>query len=502
VTPTTDAAITTDTVADTTTTIAAAPILPSGEGPKLSFVVAELPTDGQLGDGVWFKGALYALAESTTDLYRTTDGFTWEHVPGLPEVTGDIRRSMLQTDGERLVNVVMPGDGGSAVNNDEGILVNTSTNGVDWISSTIKVPVPDGSNMAGSFRLAETFWISDNFAVGPKGTVLTATISLEFEGEGFANGLVDADEGVHVDVVELDLDRGIMIVAFHDEENNMEQIGELREIDLKGAGFSNAFSNLLDAMAADPDWARAVPGFIAQLSSEGPAGYASASVGYAWFSPDGVTWERIDSTGPLDGGEFAAITASGDGFVATASNPYKPGQLPPDLQYLTEGFDNSVVWQSADGTTWTAAPNLTSRHGTDDSMLAEWRGELIELVGWVQSINDDMQPTTLTQPQQALFDIPTRGMWLDVSDFGLIGTPSYGWRGPDATELLFSVDGTNWSRWEPTEFGTGGSHDSPGEHMGDVWVVGVGDDFVVLQHRLWNDETQSHKQTLWVGTFE
>lgn len=484
------------------TTVEATPILPPGEGPRLTFIQAELPTDGELEDGVWFKGAMYALEESTTDLYRTTDGFTWQHVSGLPDVTGNIRRSMLQTDGEHLVNVVMPGDGGSSIGNGGGIVVSTSTNGVDWVSSTITLPIPSGSSRAVAFRLDENFWISDNFAVGPKGIVVAATIAVEFDGSGFADGLVDPDDGIHVDVLDLDLDRGVLVVAFLDEENDMEQIGELREIDLKAAGYLSAFSNLLDSMSADPDWASAVPGFIAQLSGEMSTGYASVSVGFAWFSPDGVTWERIDSTGPLDGGEFAAIVATGDGFVATASNPYKPGQLPPDLRYLTEGFDNSVAWQSADGTTWTAAADLTSRHGTNDSMLAEWRGEVIELVGWVQSINDDIQPTTLTQPQQALFDIPTRGMWLDVSDFGLIGTPSYGWWGPDATELLFSVDGTNWSRWEPTEFGIGGSHDSPGEHMGDAWVVGAGDDFVVLQHRLWNDETQSHKQTLWVGTIE
>ena len=82
------------------------------------------------------------------------------------------------------------------------------------------------------------------------------------------------------------------------------------------------------------------------------------------------------------------------------------------------------------------------------------------------------------------------------------GTPGYGWSGPDATEVLFSVDGASWSRWEPNEFGLGGTRDFPEEHMGDVSVVGVGDDFVVLQHQIWGEETQSFTRTLWVGTIE
>jgi hypothetical protein len=499
VTPTTEAAITTETVAETTTTIAAAPILPSGEGPKLSFVQAELPTQGQLRDGVWFKGATYALAWSTTDLYRTTDGFTWEHVPGLPDVPWDVRRSMLQTDGERLVSVLMPADGARGIRDDAFIQISTSTNGVDWTSSTIKMPVPIGSNLAGEFQLGENFWISDNFAVGPKGIVVTATINLSFEGESFARDLVDPDEGIHPEVVDLDLDKGVMIVRFVNEETG-EQIGDLREIDLKAAGFSNSFSNLLDAMIADPDWAPLVDGFLAQLTIEDSVGYSTGSAGYAWFSPDGVTWERIESSGPLNGGEFAGIVAAENGFVATASSTYDPSGLPPDLRYLSEGFDNTVVWQSADGTTWTEAPGLTSGHGTQDTQLAEWQGELVELVGWVQSIDDDMRPRTLAGSQQVFSEIPTQGMWLNISDFGLIGTPSSGWWGPDATELLFSVDGTNWNRWEPSEFDIGGSHDSPGNHMGDVSVVGVGSDFVVLQHEVWDDETQNSIGTLWVGT--
>ena len=58
VSPTTEAATTTSTVAATSTTLATVPIVPPGEGPILSFVQAEAPTDGRLGSGVWFNGAL------------------------------------------------------------------------------------------------------------------------------------------------------------------------------------------------------------------------------------------------------------------------------------------------------------------------------------------------------------------------------------------------------------------------------------------------------------
>jgi hypothetical protein len=286
--------------------------------------------------------------------------------------------------------------------------------------------------------------------------------------------------GIHAtnSLVDLDLDRGVMIVQFLDENNDMEQIGDLREIDI-----SSAFSNLLDAMAADPNWERHPDGFLAQLTTEEATGFASASVGYAWFSSDGVTWRQVDGAGPLDGGEFAGILATPDGFVATASSTY-------------------VVWQSADGMTWTEATGLTSRGDVDTSRLVEWRGEVVEPVGvgTIRSIKDDTKVWALTDPPQRVFsDAPTRGLVLDISEFGLIGTPSYGWQGPDATEVLFSVDGTSWNRWEPTEFGIGGSHESSGGHSGDAWVVGVGKDFVVIQQREWNESSQTSAHSLWVG---
>lgn len=495
-TPTTEAPIAIGPAPETATTLATVPTVPPGEGPMLSFVQTEAPTDGDLRGGEWFKGALYVLSEGEEQtLFRTTDGFTWELVPGLPSTT-NVRHSMLQSDGDRLVLVMMPRDGNS-------ILVNSSSNGREWISSSIETPAPDGSNMAGEFGWDEGFFYSDNFAVGAKGIIVTATLSLSFEGDGIANGLVAPDEGIHVEVVDLDLDRGVMIVKFLDETNDMEQIGDLREFDLNALGFSRAFSNLIDAMNADPNWKSQVDGFLAQLTSEMSTGSAFASVGYAWFSPDGTTWETVSRGGPVDGGEFSSVLATSDGFVATANSPYRPGELPLGMRYLADGFDSTIVWESDDGTTWTEAAGLTSRHGTQPSELVEWKGAIVEHVGvgMVRSASDDTEVWTLASPQEWVFpDVPTDGMLLSITDFGLFGSPSYGWWGPDAKELLFSVDGTVWNRWEPTEFEIGGRRDEGGEHLGNAWVAGVGDNFVVLQHRQWDEATNTPLNSLWVGT--
>jgi len=510
--PTTEAAVTTDTVPATTTTLAAVPVVPPGEGSKLSFVQAEAPTDGWLygGEalsGEWFKGALYVVSFVPGDsqqLFRSTDGFTWELVPGLPEAS-DIQRTMLQTDGDRLVNVVMPskavGGDNRTYRSDAAIQVNTSTNGVDWTSSRITLPIPEEFNTAGTgspaAQLDNNTFFSDNFAVGPKGIVVTATINLRFVADGIAMGLVNTGEGIQAEVVDLDLEQGVIIVQLWDEENSAK-IGEPFEVDLEDTGFSGTFTNVLDSMATDPDWEPLIPGFLAQSTDFGDA---EAVVGYAWFSADGVTWKRVESAGPLDGGEFASIVATPDGFVATASSTYRPSGLPAELRDLSESFDSSVVWQSSDGTTWTEATGLTTRHGFDTSRLVQWQGELVEAVGTVWDIGGDTEVWTLTDPPQRLFSgVPTGGMRLEISEFGLIGSPSYGYAGPDATELLYSVDGTSWNRWGPAEFDIGGSRESQGEYAGDAWIVGVGSDFVVVQLREWDEASASLTGSLWVGT--
>jgi hypothetical protein len=201
-----------------------------------------------------------------------------------------------------------------------------------------------------------------------------------------------------------------MVVRFLDENNDMEQIGDDREIDLQDTGFSNAFSNLLDAMVSDPDWAPVVDRFITQLTSPFTDGYATVSVGYAWHSSDGETWNRITSKGPLDRGEFAAIMATPDGFIATATST------------RLGSFDSRRVWESDNGTNWTVATGLTSSHALDTS-LAELQGKPVELLYRSQR-GVDPQVLTLTVPQQELAsEIPGGGMVVEIGGLGLIGTP-------------------------------------------------------------------------------
>ena len=91
-------------------------------------------------------------------------------------------------------------------------------------------------------------------------------------------------------------------------------------------------------------------------------------------------------------------------------------------------------------------------------------------------------------------DIPTTGMRLEFSDLGLIGTPTYGWEEPVGTiEVLLSTDGTSWNRWKPSEFGQNAG-------WAEAWIVGIGDDFVVIQVHEWDASNENESYGLWVGT--
>lgn len=70
-------------------------------------------------------------------------------------------------------------------------------------------------------------------------------------------------------------------------------------------------------------------------------------------------------------------------------------------------------------------------------------------------------------------------------DFGLVGlVPDMG-GGAAPDEILFSADGTTWNRWNPTEFDP---------RAGRLHMVGVADDFVVLQ------QGGADTAFLWIGT--
>lgn len=74
-------------------------MLPPGEGPKLEFVQAESnPFSSSAPKGVWFQGAMYVASEG--QLLRTSDGFTWDVVPGYSPIgrSGDGDEDALLTD--------------------------------------------------------------------------------------------------------------------------------------------------------------------------------------------------------------------------------------------------------------------------------------------------------------------------------------------------------------------------------------------------------------------
>jgi hypothetical protein len=129
--------------------------------------------DSGLGDGDWFDGALYAT--SGDELFRSSDGFTWERVLGFPDVTNLVTRgAALKAGGDVVVySGIDRVDANRPVENrtwcvasGAALVVHTSVNGVDWETSRIDLPIPgrqstsktgrNGSRSASSSICAET----------------------------------------------------------------------------------------------------------------------------------------------------------------------------------------------------------------------------------------------------------------------------------------------------------------------------------------------------------
>ena len=424
----------------TATTEATVPVPPPGEGPKLEFVQTDAPRLFQ--DGVWFKGALYAISRGD-ELSRTVDGVTWDLLPGFP--AGDGRE--LKTDGVRLVSAAsaVPAIGSGCAGSDAFFEVNTSTNGVDWTSSKIPLPVAEEASVAGCFQ-ADV----GEMATGPQGIIVTGRLALVVGG-GFGSNLIDPDDGIHVETT-VDLDRGVIIAEFFNEPD-MEPTGEIVEISLDDAGFTELFSY----MEADPGWEPLIEPLLQSISKD-PEG--SVSRGLAWFSPDGKTWQALDAAGPLDGANGAGISeieATPDGFIATSG---------------------SRLWETTDGTAWTEGTLLPERDFWRLGPLAVWAGTPI-------SFSNQGVWTIEATPQELLPGIVRNDMDYWVGDFGLVGLVPEKGGGATADEILFSEDGTTWNRWNPPELDP---------EAGYLHMVGIADDFVVLQ--------QGHLDTavLWIGT--
>jgi hypothetical protein len=83
-------------------------------------------------------------------------------------------------------------------------------------------------------------------------------------------------------------------------------------------------------------------GYVA-VGTTGPAGRPTGSA--VWRSPDGARWTRIDGSAVLADGAMASVIAGGPGYLAVGANIES---------------SRALVWLSADGVTWTLAPDQAS----------------------------------------------------------------------------------------------------------------------------------------------
>ena len=132
-----------------------------------------------------------------------------------------------------------------------------------WTSSNTQLPVPAGPNVAGCFT-ADV----GEIAAGPQEIIVTGSVSLEVGG-GFGFDLIEPDDGIHVETT-VDLDRGVIIAEFFSEPD-MEPTGEIVEISLDDAGFTE----LIAYMAADPGWEPLIEPLLQEMTAgnDGPSVY-------------------------------------------------------------------------------------------------------------------------------------------------------------------------------------------------------------------------------------
>jgi hypothetical protein len=448
------------TVASTDTSLIASPALPPGEGPNLEFVKTNPPFgDGWTGEAVWFKGALYAVPRDSGDLFRSPDGENWELVPSFGSLGA--RGLDLLTDGETLLSFGLgdPGKGEQATQLDcartgSAIQVNTSSNGEDWTSSHIELPIPGSSNSAGCFNVYMGPYSAAT--VGPLGIMIAALVQGEIGMESVVE--VELGEEVMTSTREMSIEDGILFVTAQD--------GSVQTLDLDAKGYLADLEAFVGVAASDPTFS--------DLAINGSWGTGR---GYAWFSSDGQTWTELDATGPLDGGEIFSVVATDDSFVAIATGGGSPS--PP-------GLAQDMVWESTDGLQWIPRARADESGLTQDlsgAGLGVWNDTLVTATasGGVWSIEDD--PSQLI-PVDGTTSLSS--MWIGPLGFFAVGREQDG----GGTEVLFSSNGTEWNRYVPPEFG-------PAE--GTIYPVGIGDDFVVVKLIAWDGTAETAESGIWVG---
>ncbi len=284
---------------------------------------------------------------------------------------------------------------------------------------------------------------------GPQGIMITALI----QGAIVPERIFEAEFGLSIGG---NVDDGFMEAETDD--------GKVYEIDLEAAGYLDDIESWLSVASDDPN--------VAERAFSGDWGFGK---GYGWFSPDGQTWSQLDTSGPLDGGEIAAVVATPSGFVATSTSFGIPRPT---------GLAEMFLWETTDGTTWIQKSSLSDSHLlTDDRINGEivpvsdpyglgvWDERLVAATrGGVWTIEDTPQELIGSDGMSG-FDV------IQIGELGLVGRRSENYGCIDeeeggGAEILFSANGTTWNRWTPPEFGP---------EFWEFRVVGIGDDFVVLR---------------------
>jgi len=200
------------------------------------------------------------------------------------------------------------------------------------------------------------------------------------------------------------------------------------------------------------------PGFIAvgtEQAATADGGFAVDAV--VWVSPDGETWERIDS--PVFGAGAAEL---GD-RIGQLGTQWMSEVVTNGDRIIAVGYEDyaAAVWTSVDGYTWERVVDDDLPPGTTDSYMdavATYEGGFIAVgrhrgdaavwlspdgLDWTEVVNDDLRGDS--DGQVSLEDVA-------AFDGGFVAVGDKGWANPgEGTEtyelfLAFSQDGRNWER--------------------------------------------------------
>jgi hypothetical protein len=182
----------------------------------------------------------------------------------------------------------------------------------------------------------------------------------------------------------------------------------------------------------------------------------------AWFSPDGVTWERF-ALGAAGSTRVNAVTWDGRQFVVVGEDR---SEWDGSLKNMAKATARAAVWTSPDGRTWTRAPHTTA----------------LDVGDFIDTMED-----------------PSTGGMNDVvaGPAGLVAVGSVCTADPRGCKPMAwtSTDGTSWERAAAMQ-AAGDQADISvplnGVAASDAGYVAVGDNFVLasIDGRAWERTAQ------------